>query len=192
MNYLVLVNKENKLPDDYQDNLELVEMENFEGKICKVEKETFLWFEKLQNHLLHQGIKIAVQDAYRSVEEQKHLREDFARRYGTEYALSIVAEPGTSEHHTGLAIDIVIQKNGRWILENDGLLQLEKENQIIGNELPEFGFILRYPKEKEKITGFGYEPWHLRFVGIENAKKMSDRKLSLEEYVGLPKQRNND
>jgi D-alanyl-D-alanine carboxypeptidase len=89
--------------------------------------------------------------------------------------------PGTSEHHTGQAIDLIIQKDGKWINENDDLLKEVETFNKIHKVLKHFGFILRYPKGKEKITGYPYEPWHIRYIGESKAMEIGD--LTLEEFV---------
>ena len=103
------------------------------------------------------------------------------KKYGLDYAEEVVAMPGTSEHHTGLAIDIIINIDGNWIVENDELIKEEEIFKKIHSSLKYFGFILRYPKGKEDITGYPYEPWHIRYVGIDVAKNMGD--ITLEEYL---------
>ena len=90
-----------------------------------------------------------------------------------------VARPGTSEHQTGLAVDIVDQ--------NYQLLDEKQENTPVQQWLmahcTEYGFILRYPTGKSKITGIGYEPWHYRYVGSDAAREITDQGLCLEEYL---------
>lgn len=178
---LVLVNKSHPISDDFIASIELADTMNFEGKSCQLEKETLRSFEKLRDALQENGIMIALDSGYRSVKAQQALRKDFTRRYCAAYTLAVTAAPGTSEHHTGLALDIVLQKEGRWITENDELLQMEKEFSLIHSLLPSCGFILRYPKEKEEITGYAYEPWHFRYIGEEAAAYLTKKELTLEE-----------
>ena len=108
---------------------------------------------------------------------------EFIETYGEEYARKTVAEPGTSEHHTGLVIDIVPKVNGEWVVENDDMLKEMEFFDVIHKTMPVYGFILRYPSGKEDITGYSYEPWHLRYVGKEVAEEIYDRQITLEEYV---------
>lgn len=89
--------------------------------------------------------------------------------------------PGTSEHHTGQAIDLVIMKDNKWIIENEELLRENDIFERIHKVLKYFGFILRYPKGKEYITGYSYEPWHIRYVGEDIAMNIGN--LTLEEYL---------
>ena len=94
-----------------------------------------------------------------------------------EYALTCSAKPGHSEHQTGLAVDV----EG----ENKDYDNFEDTKEFIWmkNNAHRFGFILRYPKGKEHITGFKYEPWHYRYVGIETATKIFKQNITLEEYL---------
>ncbi|MBR0032912.1 MAG: M15 family metallopeptidase [Treponema sp.] len=96
-----------------------------------------------------------------------------------------VAIPGTSEHHTGLAIDIVPKVDGEWKWENEDMMNLPELFAIIHKELPKHGFILRYPKNKEETTGYSYEPWHIRYVASKKiAQKIFDEGITLEKYKG--------
>ena len=88
--------------------------------------------------------------------------------------------PRASEHHTGLAIDIALIVNGEYM---DKITGEEKEIKDLISMCYKYGFILRYPKGKENITGFIYEPWHFRFVGLELAQKVHDSGLALEEII---------
>ena len=114
----------------------------------------------------------------------QRILEPFNRKveqYGEEQAATIVSRPGTSEHQTGLACDITDEyyelKNES--LENTALYQW------MSRHCQEYGFIVRYPKDKEEITGIIYEPWHFRYVGVEAATYMVEHNLCLEEFVAL-------
>jgi LAS superfamily LD-carboxypeptidase LdcB len=178
---ILLVNKDNIFNENDINDFEMVEYENYCEKTLYVESETFKHFEMLRAHLKVDGVIIEIDDAYRSLESQENLFLKFMNKYGMEYALSVVAMPGTSEHHTGQAIDLVIQKDGKWITENEDLLKEVEIFEKIHKALKHFGFILRYPKDKEEITGYPYEPWHIRYVGEEFAMNIGN--LTLEEYL---------
>lgn len=180
MDKLVLVNNDNFFDERLLDQIELYDYITYDERDIRVERNTFEAFKQLQSHLRVDGIFIELIDAYRSLEYQENIMLDFIKKYGEEYAYGHVAMPGTSEHHTGLAIDIVIKKDDEWITENEDLYNEEEIFSKIHKDLKFFGFILRYPKGKEDITGYDYEPWHLRYVGIENAEKIGD--LTLEEF----------
>ena len=178
---VLLVNKKHIFNEKDIDNYEMVEYENYREEILFVESETLKHFEMLRAHLKIDGIIIEIDDAYRSLESQENLFLKFLNKYGMAYTESLVAMPGTSEHHTGQAIDLVIQKDGVWIEENGDLLKEVEIFNKIHESLKYFGFILRYPKNKEDITGYPYEPWHIRYVGEEISMSIGDR--TLEEYL---------
>ena len=178
---VLLVNKNNLFNEKMIENFEMVEYENYNEKTIFVENETFRHFEMLRAHLKIDGINIDIDSGYRSLEAQEDLFLKFMKKYGLDYAESIVAMPGTSEHHTGLALDINIMKDGKWLIENDDLMKEVDIFNKIHKDLKYFGFILRYPKGKEGITGYPYEPWHIRYVGEDIAMNIGD--LTLEEYL---------
>ena len=181
--YLTLVNKENKIKQSYLKNIKLVNRKNYQNKDTLIEEETALAFDRLKSFLKRKDIKMEIDDAYRSQEHQQNLKEQFSKKYGDDYANIIVAEPGTSEHHTGLAIDIVLEVNGKYDEENDEILEhLDNYKQFVPY-LSKFGFIIRYPKGKEEITGYPYEPWHIRYVGKIPATIIYENNWTLEEYL---------
>ena len=184
IDYLILVNKENKLPEDWEEKIELVEVTNSLGEKYQVEKKAAEAYKKLREELLNEGITIELDSTYRTVSKQQEIWNDFEEKYGEEYTKKYVAVPGTSEHHTGLAIDIKIVKDGEVIDDND---QMTNETEIfskIHNKLAKYGFILRYPIGKEDITGYGAEVWHFRYIdNTKIAKEIMDKGLTLEEYL---------
>ena len=115
INYLILVNSENKIPKDWEDNLELETAINAWDDEIKVEKETLKKYNELKAKLEEEGITIVLDSGFRSVKEQKEIWADFEKKYGIEYTKKTVAVPELSEHHTGLAIDICIIKDGKLI-----------------------------------------------------------------------------
>ena len=100
-----------------------------------------------------------------------------------QYVKDYVATPGFSEHHTGLAIDICLLIGDRIVNQRNDLFNNKEIFAKIHKSLANFGFILRYPEGKEKVTGYKYEPWHIRFVGKEVAKEIYHQGLTLEEYL---------
>ena len=184
--YLVLVNKEHRLPDDWTDEIRLDIVGNALGEKSRIEHETCAAFITLREELTAQGIQIELDSAYRSVEEQQEIWDDWSAdpELGEEYCKKYLAVPGFSEHHTGLAVDIFLMKDGEIIRENDDMIADEEDFAVIHGLLPKYGFILRYPKGKEDVTGYSYEPWHLRYVGdAEIAKAITDKGITLEEYL---------
>ena len=125
--------------------------------------------------------------AYRSVAAQQAIWDDFTERYGEDYVKQYVAVPGYSEHHTGLALDLYLHVGDKLVYENEDLVQYPEIWAAIHEKLPEYGFILRYPEGREQDTGSGYEPWHIRYVGMDAAKTITEKGLILEEYLMLNK-----
>ena len=183
MNYLVLVNKLNPIEDSYYNDLSLVESKNIHDKLIKVEKETYSKYFELKEFLKTKNIFIEIDSAYRSILEQQEIINDYLVKYGKDYVDKYVAPIKTSEHHTGLALDIALIIDGKKYYENDDLFKYEDIYLEIHKYLSKYGFILRYPKNKEKITGYNYEPWHIRYVG-RKAEEIYKNNLTLEEYLG--------
>ncbi len=181
--YLTLVNPTHRLPDGWLDQIELVKTENSLREEYLVEKETLSHFRDLRNELLEEGIDIEIDSAYRSVEEQQEIRDEFAIRYGDKVS-EMVSEPGYSEHHTGLAIDVFLIDNGRIIRDNDDLYAAEELFSKVHAHLADHGFILSVLPGKEEICGgLAYEPWHFRYVGLKPAQEMAEKGEVLEEYL---------
>ncbi len=126
--------------------------------------------------------KINVISGYRSVESQQEIYNQKAFKYGNIYAKKYVQSPGSSEHHTGLCVDLSIYN-----AEDGSSSDFDGTGDYswFSKNAQRFGFVLRYPKEKEKITGIGYEPWHFRYVGVAHATFMAENGLCLEEYITL-------
>lgn len=183
MNYLVLVNKNNSIEDKFYTSLQLVQSKDVEDKPIMVEKETFTAYLKLKEYLEEKKIVIGLNSGFRDLEKQQQLIEEYTIKYGEEYVKKHVAAVGSSEHHTGLAIDLWVKLEGEYPTEKDKSLAREGLYQEIHKYLKYFGFILRYPKEKEEITGYNYEPWHIRYVGLEPALYISNNNLCLEEFL---------
>ena len=173
----VLVNKNNKLPEDYVPNdLETIDIKySYENKMLR--KEAKEMFEKLSSDALALGYRIVATSAYRPYDYQKDLYDYYVKEKGQDYADLCSARPGFSEHQTGLAVDVEGSNRSYDDFEEAYEFEWMKENAH------KYGFILRYPKGKEKITGFKYEPWHYRYVGIEMATYIYENNLTLEEYT---------
>ena len=170
---LVLVNKNNKLDKNYVPNdLEEINVKySNEGKFLRKDA-----FETLSSDASKLGYKVIAVSAYRNYEYQDKLFNYYTEKYGIEYALSCSAKPGHSEHQTGLAVDVMGSNNSYDDFEFSDEFEWMRDNAY------KYGFILRYPKGKENITGFKYEPWHYRYVGKEVAKIIYEKNIVLEEY----------
>jgi D-alanyl-D-alanine carboxypeptidase len=116
---------------------------------------------------------------FRSYNYQKKLYNSSVETDGEEYAQRYSAKPGHSEHQTGLAFDLGGQME--YWLEPE--FADTEEGIWLAENAHRFGFILRYPKDKEHITGYAYEPWHFRYVGEDHAKRIYEENLTLEEYL---------
>lgn len=125
---------------------------------------------------------LLVKSAYRSKESQKELFDYKVERDGEEEALKYVAKPGESEHHTAMAFDMSVYKDGVNTYISD-----EEDYLWIYENAHKYGFILRYPEEKAEITGIAYEAWHFRYVGVPHAYYIYKEGLVLEEYLELLK-----
>lgn len=186
--YETLINKCNKISNDWITKISLITVKNLQNIDCMVESKTFQMFEDLQRKCNLQGLYIGLDGAYRSEQEQANLYDDFCKRRGKEYADAIVAPVGTSEHHSGLAIDISIsidQGKSYLVTEKPEILKYDDLFKNVHKILPEYGFILRYPEGKEAITGYEYEPWHIRYVGVEPALRIYEKSITLEEWCKI-------
>ena len=128
-----------------------------------------------------EGLSVFLSSGYRGFEEQQYLFNRKVEQYGEEKAATIVSRPGTSEHQTGLACDITDE----YYELKDESLENTALYQWMSKHCQEYGFIVRYPKDREEITGIIYEPWHFRYVGVEAATYMVEHNLCLEEFVAL-------
>ncbi|MDD3453088.1 MAG: M15 family metallopeptidase [Bacilli bacterium] len=172
----VLVNKENKLSKNFIPS-ELFKLPidvSYENKFLK--KEAAINFIKLSRYAKKKNFYIVAVSTYRDYKYQKKLYEKYVLNKGQTYADLCSARPGHSEHQTGLAVD-VMGSNYDYNKFNQ-----TKEFKWMKKNAYKYGFILRYPKNKEYITGFKYEPWHYRYVGKILAKYLYKNNLTLEEF----------
>ena len=173
----VLVNKDNKLEDGYIPT-DLVEINyNLVNKPIKMRSEAAEALNNMMAEGKTNGLSLLLSSGYRSSDSQETLYSDEVATRGE--GINYVAPPGTSEHETGLAIDITSNKIG---CKLEDIFDTTDEGQWLRDNAHRFGFILRYPKDKEEITGYLYEPWHFRYVGVELANELYERGITLEEY----------
>lgn len=175
---LIVVNRWNEIPEDYE--VTLTELENGE----KVDSRIYPDLQAMFDEMREEDIYPFVREGYRTAKEQQEIFDDKVFAYRKEGYLKARAErlakewvalPGTSEHQLGLAVDINADKEHS---DNEELYEWLAQNAY------KHGFILRYPQGKEDITKTAYEPWHYRYVGEEAAKEIFDRQICLEEYFG--------
>lgn len=182
----VLVNKQRKLPEDYTPgdlvvpNVPFIFPEKSDKR--KMRKEAAEALEQLFAAAKADGVELAGVSGYRSHAYQKELFARYVKKDGLEVARTYSAYPGTSEHETGLAMDIS-GIDGKCAAES--CFAGTKEAEWLGQHSAKYGFIVRYPLGKESITGYIYEPWHLRYVGVELSKEIFESGLTLEEYFGV-------
>ena len=183
MTNTTLINKDNKIKESFYKRVNFIDIKDIDGNDTKIEKETYENYLELQEFLKTKNIIIGIDSAYRSEQRQSELYQEFIEKYGKEYADKIVAPVGTSEHHSGLAIDLALKSNNEYL---DADMVHEDQEPIykeVHKHLKDFGFILRYPEGKEHITGYPYEPWHIRYVGKFVAKIIYEKNYTLEEYL---------
>ena len=176
--YAIIINKANPISEDLIKNYTLVTVENNMYDDIKLEEETYENYLKLKENLLERGYYINIRSGFRTFNESQVIFNNYALEKGSAYAEKYAAIPGTSEHNTGLAFDFIISSDknaSKTDYESDEYFYLENIAYL-------YGFIIRYPKDKEAITGYNYEPWHLRYVGSELAKYLKKNNLTLEEY----------
>lgn len=181
--YLMIVNKYHYLDSDYiPDNL--VTVNSIHGNNLKIEKNTYSAFINMYNDALKVGLNLSILSPYRSYNTQVSLYNRYVNKDGKALADTYSARAGYSEHQTGLAIDIT--KRGG----NLGGFESTKEFKWLKDNSYKYGFILRYPKDKEWITGYQYEPWHYRYVGIEVATQIYNEGITFEEYYAYYVEKN--
>lgn len=172
----ILVNKYNYLPNNYvPKNLETIDLDYARSgmKLVNYAKEAF---ENMAKDAKKENYRIIAMSSYRSYDYQTILYDSYVEEDGKEKADTYSGRPGFSEHQTGLAIDIY---NGK---ENYTNFEKTKEFKWMQKHAHEYGFILRFPKDKEKETGYKYESWHYRYVGKNIATYIHKNKISYEEY----------
>ena len=161
INGILIANKSYPLPSDYNPGTDPTAKAALDTMIAAAAQE---------------NISLWSRSGFRSYDTQKILYDSYARRDGAAAADRYSARPGYSEHQTGLAFDL--NSLSQSFAET-------AEGKWLAAHCTEYGFIIRYPKDKEDVTGYLYEPWHVRYLGIDTAKAVADSGLTLEEYLGI-------
>ena len=185
MNYKIVVNKEKPYNKEDFSNIEYKSITNSINEEYLLEKRTLKAYLDLKRDLESKNIFIDIIGGLRTLEDQQKIIDDYKVKYGKDYIKHYVAPLGSSEHHTGLCLDVGLIINNKLIYDNDSLFKEEETYKKIIEILPNYGFILRYPKDKETTTGYNYEPWHYRYVGKTTANVIRNNNLTLEEYDKL-------
>ena len=159
---VLIANKSYSLPESYNPN--------------GLTDECLEAFGRMQKAAASRGLSIYISSGFRSYSSQKSIYNRYVNRDGRAAADTYSARPGHSEHQTGLSIDLntITQSFGN-----------TAEGKWVAAHCHEYGFILRYPKGKSHITGYCFEPWHFRYVGVDTATKIMNSGLCLEEYYGI-------
>ena len=174
---LILVNKDNPVPEDYE--VTLTDLTN--GN--QVDSRIYPKLQEMFDDARNSGMDLFVREGYRTREDQQSIMdnrieayeaEGYSEEEAIEFAKQYVAEPGTSEHELGISVDINANNE---VSEDDTIYTWLDENAY------KYGFIKRYPENKIDITGINNEPWHYRYVGLKAAQEMKEMDLCLEEYL---------
>ena len=172
----ILVNKFHTIKEYAPDDLESINI-NYSYAGQTIRKEVHEAYVDMASQAKEQGIKLIVSSSYRSYLEQEQVYKEFYYSKGQTYADAYAARAGSSEHQSGLALDI---------FSPDGTTTSTFENTeaykwLINNSY-KYGFILRYPKDKTYLTGYEYESWHFRYLGKELATKVYNENITYDEY----------
>lgn len=161
INGVLIANKKYSLPANYNPG---------------IDKTALSAYYEMKNAAVQNGFSLEIMSGFRSYETQRNLYNRYVNTYGKAEADTFSAEPGKSEHQTGLAFDL------GWV---DDDYAYTAEGKWLADNCYKYGFIIRYPKGKEHITGYKYEPWHVRYLGNPLATDVYNSGLCLEEYLGI-------
>ena len=174
---LMLTNKFYSLDSSYNsDNMIIVSKMYSYGDNQILTKEAYEAFIKMFKSAKNENLTLIINSSFRSYEDQEEIYNYYKNLKGEDYANSIAAKAGFSEHQTGLAIDIQTYGSTSKTFEEFDEFKWLQDNAY------KYGFILRYPKDKEYITGYDYESWHYRYVGLDAAKYIHDNDITFDEY----------
>ncbi|TWT28440.1 SH3 domain-containing protein [Planomicrobium sp. CPCC 101110] len=165
VNGVLLVNKDYGIPSSYNPGVSARAQKGADALVAAAKR---------------QGISLTPFSAFRSYSRQAALYTNYASQYGEMEADKFSARPGHSEHQTGLAFDFGGSDQSHWLKESFGKT---KEGKWLAANAHKYGFVLRYPKGKEGVTGYQYEPWHYRYLGSELAAKVKASGKTLEEFL---------
>lgn len=174
---LILVNDDYRIPRNYE--VELTELSNGE----KVDSRIYPQLQQMFDDARTEGLELFVREGYRTTQDQKNIMNERIQKYqdegysrweAKERAEEYVAEPGTSEHELGIAVDINADTSK---------CSADAVYTWLANNAYKYGFIKRYPDDKTEITGVNNEPWHYRYVGVDSVIEMQEKGLCLEEYI---------
>lgn len=177
---ILLVNKTYSLSKDYVPESLVYPNVKYVDEKEQLQAEAAQNLEQLFEDALNDGIELYATSGYRSFEYQENLYDYYVSKYGEDYANRVSAKPGESEHQTGLAMDVTSRSVDFDLDESFGDTV---EGKWVARNAHNYGYIIRYPEGKESITGYKYEPWHLRYIGKDHAYQIASHSLTLEEYL---------
>lgn len=169
-----LVNKYHKLPSNYEAKDLVTLSKTYSSRGHKIKKAASEPLMKMIDAARADGLNLLVISGYRTERTQRGLFNNSVKRHGMDHALIYSAKPGYSEHQLGLAVDLNSTEES---------FDQTKEYKWLKANSYKYGFIERYPKGKEFITGYGYEPWHYRYLGVDLATKVYTENVTYEEYL---------
>lgn len=182
--FLILINKTHPVDGSYKPE-DLTSIQYFASDRSEAGRymraEAAAQFEALVEGAAKEGYELVMTTAYRSYEFQNTLYTNYVNRYGEAEANTFSAKPGQSEHQSGLAVDVSSPVVSYALSDDFGDTA---EGKWMAENAHKYGFILRFPLGKEEITGYQYEPWHLRYVGQPAADEIYEKGITLEEYLG--------
>ncbi|MBM7553671.1 D-alanyl-D-alanine carboxypeptidase family protein [Thalassobacillus pellis] len=180
---ILLVNKQQSLSETYfPENLMIPEVD-FSGDKEKMQAKAANALEAMFNQAEQDGVQLYAASGYRSYHYQEDLFQYWVNQYGEQEANRFSAKPGESEHQTGLTMDVTSAAVDFQLEQSFGETEAGK---WLEQHASEFGFIIRYPEGKEAVTGYTYEPWHLRYIGTDHARKVDSLHVTLETYLSIP------
>ncbi|MCH5167227.1 MAG: M15 family metallopeptidase [Erysipelotrichales bacterium] len=179
--YGILCNKFYELGSDYEpDDLVDISIKYYYGGPKKIRSEVYEAFKNMWSAAYDEGIYLIIDSAYRDYDSQVRVYKEKEDYRGISYADGIAARPGFSEHQTGLSLDIYSKDNT--VSES---FKNSKAYSWLTENAHKYGFILRYPDGKKKITGFNYESWHYRYLGVDLATKVYNEGITFDEYYAF-------
>ena len=183
----VLVNKKRNLPENYvpEDLVTLSEVPTVlsNPEVNQLRNAAYEALKELFDAAKEEGFELHARSGYRSYYTQASLYSSYVESYGKAAADKYSAKPGQSEHQTGFSMDITCEALNYTL---DTAFGETEEGKWVSENAHRFGYIIRYPSGKEEITGYSYEPWHIRYLGIELAEKIFESGLTMEEYFQMP------
>ena len=178
MDYDILVNSDYALDKTYVP-LDLVDANSSYKDGILINSKVLEQFNIMKLDAYENGYNIDIMSGYRDYAYQERIYNKLLMEKGLAYTFRSIAKPGCSEHQTGLAIDICVYRDGRCYIEHE-LEEMDEIKWLIDNSY-KYGFILRYPKDMEDMTGYNYEPWHFRYVG-DISRYLYENNMLLEDY----------